>query len=61
MSHRSGTVILRVPLQHGEEQEADAIDALSREPSVFVNAEGCKNEDDCAELARLAYRKLARR
>jgi hypothetical protein len=61
MSHESGTVIVRVAMPHGKERTEEASEVMRREPSVFVDAPACQNEDDCAELARLAYRKLVRR
>lgn len=61
MSHKSGHVIVSFALPHqGDEEENGNTARLRREPSVFVTAEGDCTEDDCAELARLAYRKLVR-
>jgi hypothetical protein len=60
MSHESGTIIVRIAMPHGRQNDEHAADTMHREPSVFVDAPACQNEDDCAELARLAYRKLTR-
>jgi hypothetical protein len=61
MSHKSGHVIVSFALPHDDEdEESGKTSRLRREPSVFVEAEGPCTEDDCAELARLAYRKLVR-
>lgn len=62
MSHKSGHIIVSFALPHDDDEEDNGnADRLRREPSVFVNAEGACSEDDCAELTRLAYRKLVRR
>lgn len=59
MSHRSGHIIVSFVLPHDDE-ESEGNDSVRKEPSVVLTAgEGC-TEDDCAELARLAYRKLVR-
>jgi hypothetical protein len=62
VSHQSGHVIITLALPHHDDEEGgkDA-NRLRREPSVFVNAPGECSEDECAELARLAYRKLIQR
>lgn len=59
MSHRSGHVIVSFALPHGDDEEENGNpNRMRKEPSVFVQAgENC-TEDDCAELARLAYRKI---
>jgi hypothetical protein len=60
VSHKSSHIIISFALPHDDDDEeaATSRQKIRKEPSVFLDApEGC-TEEDCAELARLGYRKL---
>ncbi len=57
MSHKSGHIIISVALPH-EDDEDERESKLKREPSIVIELDVACTEDDCAEMARLAFRRL---
>lgn len=60
MSHKSGHIIINFVLPH-EDAEEQENGHITKEPCVVLNLQEPCSEEDCAESARLAYRKLVRR
>lgn len=60
MSHNRGHIIISFALPHEHEDE-ERTHKLRREPAIAITLEASCTEDDCAEMARLAFRRLMER
>ena len=61
MSHTRRHIIISMAVPHDEVSEDEHTHRLRREPSVLVDLDESCTEDDCAEMARLAFRRLKER